>query len=294
MQALQTVNKVSFKNILFLTDLTEASQGALAYALGLAKHYDATIYPAHACDPIILTETASPDIVDEVEENSRRKLNALAKQNNISGTPLFVRGPLGPAVSHWINECDIDLIVMGTHGRKGLQHFLMGSVAEAVFRGATCPVLTVGPHVQVRPYHDFKVESILFPTDLGEHAYSAAQYAFSIAQDRNAEVKLMHVVSLDAAFQKSRTALVEAAHTQLVKLVPADATEWCKPELIVEIGDPAKELLGYAENERPDLIVLGLPAVKKFNGHFRTSVTYEIVSSSPCPVLTIRDGWNNN
>ena len=72
MQALQTVNMISFKNILFLTDFSEASQGALAYALGLAKHYNASIYPAHACDPVILTETASPDILDEIEENSRR------------------------------------------------------------------------------------------------------------------------------------------------------------------------------------------------------------------------------
>ena len=83
MQALQTVNKISFKNILFLTDFTEASQTALAYALGLAKHFGAQVYPAHSCDPIILTETAAPDILDEVEENSRRRLNDLAKDNNL-------------------------------------------------------------------------------------------------------------------------------------------------------------------------------------------------------------------
>ena len=167
MQALQTVNKISFKNILFLTDFTEASQTALAYALGLAKHFGAQVYPAHACDPVILTETAAPDILDEVEENSRRRLNDLAKDNNIAGTPLFARGPVADAVPGWINDHGIDLIVMGTHGRKGLKHFLLGSVAEAVFRHATCPVLTVGPHVTIRPYHDFKADKILFPTDLG-------------------------------------------------------------------------------------------------------------------------------
>jgi len=94
MQALQTVNKISFKNILFLTDFTEASQTALAYALGLAKHFGAQLYPAHSCDPIILAETAAPDILDEVEENSHRHLLDLAKDNNIGGTPLFARGPV--------------------------------------------------------------------------------------------------------------------------------------------------------------------------------------------------------
>jgi nucleotide-binding universal stress UspA family protein len=97
MQALQIVNKISFKNILFLTDFTEASQSALAYAMGLAQHFGAQLYPAHACDPVILTETAAPDILDEVEENSRRRLNELAKENGIKGTPLFARGQVAEA-----------------------------------------------------------------------------------------------------------------------------------------------------------------------------------------------------
>jgi nucleotide-binding universal stress UspA family protein len=289
MQALQTVNSISFKNILFLTDFSEASDTALAYAMGFARHFGAQVYPAHACDPIILTETAAPDILDEVEENSRQRLLALARKNGITSTPLFARGPVEAAVPGWINEHGIDLIVMGTHGRRGLQHFLMGSVAEAIFRAATCPVLTVGPHVMVRPYKEFKAEKILFPTDLGAHAEFATQYALSVAQESRAQVTFMHVVSLEEAFQRDRAKLVNAAFKNLEKLVPAEAKEWCEPELVVEVGDPGKELLGYAETERPDLIVLGLPAGKKFNSHFRTGVTYNIISSAPCPVLTVRD-----
>jgi len=289
MQALQTVNKISFKNILFLTDFTEASQSALAYALGLARHFGAQVYPAHACDPIILTETASPDIVGEVEENSRRRLTALATENNMKGAPLFARGPVAEAVPKWINEHGIDLIVMGTHGRHGLKHLLMGSVAEAIFRHATCPVLTVGPHVTVRPSHDFAAEKILFPTDLGAHAEFATQYALSFAQEGKAEVTFMHVVSLDDAFQHDRAELVNDSYKKLEKLVPEEAKQWCKPELVVEVGDPAKELLGFAATERPDMIVLGLPADKKFNGHFRSSVTYNLIAGAPCPVLTVRD-----
>jgi nucleotide-binding universal stress UspA family protein len=294
MQALQTVNKISFKNILFLTDFTEASAAAMAYAVGLARPYGAQLYPAHTCDPVILTETAGTDILQEMEDNSRDRLTKLARETGVPSTPLFARGAVEASVPHWITEHGIDLVVMGTHGRRGLQHFLMGSIAEAIFRSATCPVLTVGPHVQVRPYHDFKVESILFPTDLGEHAEFAAQYALSIAQESNSEVTAIHVISPDAAFQNDHRRLVDTASRKLRKLIPAESKEWCKPELIVEVGDPAKELLGYAETERPDLIVLGLPASKKFNGNFRSSVTYNIVSSAPCPVLTVRDAWSDN
>jgi nucleotide-binding universal stress UspA family protein len=289
MQALQTVNKISFKNILFLTDFTEASETALAYAMGLARHFGAEIYPAHACDPVILAETAAPEILDEVEENSQKRLLNLARDNKITGKPLFARGPVASAVPAWINEHGIDLVVMGTHGRRGLKHFLMGSVAEAIFRNVTCPVLTVGPHVDLKPFHDFKAEKILFPTDLGEHAEFATQYALSVAQDNHAQITFMHVVTLDEAFQQDRTQLVKESEKKLKTLVPEDAKQWCEPELVIEVGDPLKELLGWAETERPDLIVLGLPAGKKFNGGFRSSVTYNLVAQAPCPVLTVRD-----
>jgi nucleotide-binding universal stress UspA family protein len=294
MQALQTVNKISFKNILFLTDFTEASDSAMAYAAGLARHYNAQLYPAHACDPVILTESAGTDILQEVEDNSRERLTRLAKETGLACIPLFARGPVEAAVPFWITEHGIDLVVMGTHGRRGLKHFLMGSIAEGIFRNATCPVLTVGPHVTARPYHDFKVENVLFPTDLGDHAQFAAQYALSVAQENHADITFMHVISPEETFENDRVALMEKAYQNLSKIVPAEAKDWCTPEFVVEVGDPAKELLGFAVTERPDLIVLGLPAGKKFNNHFRTGVTYTIVSSAPCPVLSVRDAWSDN
>ncbi len=156
MQALQTVNKISFKNILFLTDFSEASNTAVAYATGMARHYNAQLYAGHSCDPVILTETAGTNILQEVEDNSRTRLETLARETGPKTVPLFARGSVANAVPGWINEHGIDLIIMGTNGRRGLQHLLLGSTAEAIVRSATCPVLTVGPHVTTRPYHDFK------------------------------------------------------------------------------------------------------------------------------------------
>lgn len=289
MEALQTATDVSFKSILFLTDFTEASEAALAYALEFARHYNAQLYPAHACNPVIPSETTTPDFIEAVAENSRKQLAKVAKENEITGPALFAQGGIETAFPKWINEHGIDLVIAGTHGRRGLQRFLMGSTAEFIFRNATCPVLTVGPHVAVRPYKGFTVGTILFPTDLGPHAEFAGTYALSFAREKHARLTFMHVVSLDEAFQRDRSELVSAARRKLEKLVPTDAKQWCEPEVVIAIGDPALELVGYAEKERPDLIVLGLPHDKKFNTHFRTGVTYKLVSSAPCPVLTIRD-----
>ncbi len=294
MQALETVNKISFKNILFLTDFSEASNAAVAYATGMAQHYNAQLYAGHSCDPVILTETAGINILQEVEENSRARLETLARETGTKTVPLFALGSVASAVPFWISEHGIDLIIMGTNGRRGLQHFLLGSTAEAIVRSATCPVLTVGPHVTTRPYQDFSVESILFPTDLGAHAEFGAQYALSVARENCAGITFMHVVTQDEAFQSDRSALVATSYQKLENIVPPDTKEWTKSDFIVEVGDPVKEVLGYAETERPDLIVLGLPAGKNFNGSFHSSVTYKIIAGAPCPVLTVRDVTANN
>src|SRR6266849_3585721 len=181
MKLLETTTNISFKNILLLTDFSEASQTASAYALGLARHFKARLFPAHTCDPVILTEVADTALLDKIAENSQQQLAGLIKDKHIVAHPLFKRGTVEAAFPRWIEENGIDLVVVGTHGRKGLQRFLLGSTAEFVFRNATCPVLTVGPHVAVRPYSDFKVENVLFPTDLGPHAEYGASYALFFA-----------------------------------------------------------------------------------------------------------------
>ena len=289
MQALQTATDIAFKNILFLTDFSEASESALAYALGFAKHFNAQLYPAHACDPVIVTEGNTVNIIGQIAENSRVQLETLARNNKIKGPVLFAQTSVETAFPKWIEEHGIDLVVVGTHGRRGLQRFLMGSTAEFIFRNATCPVLTVGPHVATRPYNGFVAQNILFPTDLGAHAEFACSYALSFAHESRGRLTLMHVVPLETAFQRDTNELTAAAKAKLGRLIPSDAKLWCAPEIMVEVGDPVLEVQGYAEKERPDLIVLGLPRNKEFGAHFRTGVTYKLVSSAPCPVLTIRD-----
>ena len=64
---------------------------------------------------------------------------------------------------------------------------------------------------------------------------------------------------------------------------------WCDPQFVIAEGDPAQEVVDFAETDNSDLIVLGLPKDKVFSTHFRSGVTYSVVSSAPCPVLTVRD-----
>src|SRR5262249_50836701 len=187
-----------------------ASEAALAYALGFAKHYNAQLYPANACDPVILTEVNAVNVLDQIAENSRQQLEKLARNNKIKGPALFARGPIEGAFPGWIDEHGIDLVCAVMLGRRGLQRFLMGSTAEYIFRNAHCPLLTVGPHVAVRPYSGFVAENILFPTDLGAHAEFAATYALSFAHESRGRLTFMHIMPLESALKADQTRLIAA------------------------------------------------------------------------------------
>lgn len=291
MNALETCTVISFKNILFLTDLTEASEAAYSYALSLARQYQARIYPAHAIPPHIPAEFElnTTELSKQAQTAAREQLTGLVKHAGIGYLTLVTEEALEEAVPRWIRELGIDLIVMGTHGRRGLERFLLGSTAEIIFRTATCPVLTVGPHVPSRPEKNTEFTKILFATDLTRSSESAVHYALSCARDRLAHLTLMHVLPEGTHRDPDGFRIREFAQDELKKLVPEVLELWHEPQFVVEEGDAAEHIISYAADEHVDLIVLGLPQDKRFSTHFHTGVTYRVVSSSPCAVLTIRD-----
>lgn len=288
MQALQTITSITFKNILFLTDFTEASKGAEAYAIALARHHGAQLFPAHAFNPVIVTESSVPQLIDEAEANMRTSLEQLAQRAGVTSKALLANSSVEDALPNWIRENNIDLVVTGTHGRKGIDRFLLGSTAELVFRTANCPVLTVGPHVVFDEEKPLSATNILITTNFGAGTEAAVEYAMSLAQESKAKLTFMHVVSLDEAFQADRTKLVREAEERIKQLIPPDAELWSKPETIVEVGDPDKEILGYISKLQPDMVIIGLPAHKHFSTHMRAGVSYNVISSVNCPVLTVR------
>src|SRR5947209_4154824 len=291
MNVIETCTNVSFKNILFLTDLTEASQAAYTYALALARQYHARIYPAHAISSRVPAqfERNTTEISRQRQNNAREQLTGLVKNAGIGYLTLVTEEALEEAVPRWIRELNIDLIVMGTHGRRGLERFLLGSTAEIIFRTATCPVLTVGPHVVPRTEKELQFSKILFATDLTRSSESAITFAYSCALDRLAHLTLMHVLPEGTHRQPDGHHIREFALTELKQLLPEVMELWHEPQFMVEEGDAAEHIVNYAADEHIDLIVLGLPQDKRFTNHFHTGVTYRVVSSAPSAVLTIRD-----
>jgi nucleotide-binding universal stress UspA family protein len=160
---------IALKNILVATDFSEPSDAALAYGRELARSYGATLHVMHVADDVYVRlggdayVTVLPDLQKEVEDAGRRQLEALLVDNDPTPLPVekIVVTSSAPSscIVDYARDNEIDLIVVGTHGRGAVAHLLMGSVAERVVRTAPCPVLTVRQHG-----HDFVIPDALTTT----------------------------------------------------------------------------------------------------------------------------------
>ena len=142
------------KKILVPTDFSDHSERAAAYAVELAKRYEADeIHCVHVSDiPADLLATSayymtgpSEQFIEQVREEGRKGLEAFARKN-FEDRPVhtvFLEGRPFVEIIRYARENQIDLIVISTHGRSGIKHALFGSVAEQVVRNAPCPVLVV-------------------------------------------------------------------------------------------------------------------------------------------------------
>src|SRR5579872_6443414 len=142
-------SRVEPKKIMLATDFSPASEAALTYALTIARHYGSEIFVAHVISPGI-AERIAPDAAPDTSPEARRfaKLNmerylSAGREWGVSCHPLMGEGGVWDVLQDMIRQNHVDLIVMGTHGRRGLRKLVLGSVAEEVFRKAPCPVLTV-------------------------------------------------------------------------------------------------------------------------------------------------------
>lgn len=144
---------IALKNVLVATDFSDASTTALDYGRHFARMFGATLHVVHVVENVMARFAADaypvvlPDLQKEVEEAGQKKLLAALQNEDFTqlNAVAVVRTSAAPAsaIAEYAKEAKVDLIILGTHGRGGVAHLLLGSVAERVVRIATCPVLTV-------------------------------------------------------------------------------------------------------------------------------------------------------
>ncbi len=282
-------------NILMATDFSTCSENALDYALAVARHYDSRIFLAHVLTPTmyqLLPPEAAASAYEAVRQGAEQALADILISGRLREVPhevILEEGHLWAALGRLIEEREIDLVVVGTHGNTGLRKVVLGSAAEEVFRRAACPVLTVGPGVTGEPSRAVQWKSVLFATDLMHTPERAATFALSLAQEGMAHLTLLHIVGESEHVSERGLALEREFFThQLERLLPSGAELWCEPELAVGFGAPAEEILAVARAKKADLIVMGARAGRGLVGHVPFATAHRVNSQAQCPVLTVK------
>jgi len=301
---------LSVRNVLFATDFSATSEAALPYAAAICRRFGATLHNVHVLsDAGVLMMTGGVDYVslgtlyDDAQNEAKERLAEIA--GRLEGIPHreYVRhGEVWKNLALIVEQNDIDLIVVGTHGRGGFGKLLLGSVAEDILRHAPCPVLTVGPKVSGRAklpaLHgsgrdlaplELELRQIVFATNFAPSAARLAQAAMGLAQDFHSRLTLLHVIE-DYTRLGTQPGPIEEAQRRLKELIPVNAGLQQLPETVIEFGHAPERILKIAAEREADMVVLGARSSAEVGTtHLPWSSAHHVIAQAHCPVLTIRE-----
>jgi nucleotide-binding universal stress UspA family protein len=262
----------------------------------MSRRYGATLYMVSVVPAEISGDVYPPDPF-YLRHSAENKMANLVKSELFKGIKHheLVKegfGFISEVLSELIGRLEIDLIVLGTHGRGGIKKLVLGSVAEEIADSAYRPALTVGPQISSKLGPELKLRRILYATDLLPGSARALAYAVWLVEHEHAHLTLLHVLKTptDAPLGHPEVER-DTAMKRLVQLLPPVTTLSAGTEFIVEMGSPAEHILKVAEDQSADLIVMG-PHRTSYPGisaHLPWVTPHQVLCHAPCPVLTVRD-----
>ena len=293
--------------ILFATDGSQGSATAEAYACALAQSWGASLTvmsvlefppgmnPDYAVNRLYLDELMKEATTKLVDLKTRAVARGISVQSYLA-TGIPSQEVLAVAQAE-----GTELIVVGTRGKTGLEHVLLGSTAERIIRMAPCPVLTVpigkqrtdGSSRAENP--SITLERMLVPVDFSDCSFDALEYGALIARRSNAALKLLHVlepVSYGLDFTLPQMAQRESSKAAVTKrlsdLVSALTSVGLASDSLMSGGLPADSILDAARAQSVDVIVMGTHGRRGLSHVLFGSVAESVLRRSSCPVLTVR------
>ncbi len=275
---------ISFKNILFAMDFSAGSLRAFPFAAGIALQYSGKIFVEH------IAPAEDYVAMPPAEQSSLNKLFEAAAQAGLYDPVArpregpFDHGGVSARLLAAADKCKVDLIVIGTHGWRGIRKLLRGSTAEEIACLATKPVLTVGPEASGQT----NFRRVLYAADLQPTATPALPFALSFAQKFSAELLVLHVND----WNSGETPVDAIPRTyQFVREHLSGVAIAEKPRVLVDYGPRAERILEHAITRDVDLIVMGLhhrAGVRaRIAAHLPGSTAYDVIAEAHCPVLTV-------
>ena len=287
------LSHIAINKILLATDFSPEAQNALQCAAALARHHESKLFVAHVIPPEVVSAAwdswgAYPPVMDATRRSAQANMAQLEQGEEVRCLQheLIMRsGEAWEVISQVAGDQNVDLIVMGAHGRSGLGMLIMGSIAEKVIRHAACPVLTIGPEVRSLPLH--RVGHILYATDFAPGSMAALTFALSLAEEDRAELTMLHIIETKPESEAELIKWKQQDREAMSRMVPADEDFAYKPEIEVEVGDPAEQILLLAETRNAELIAMGSHS-GALATHSPWTTLHHVLQNAHCPVLTVR------
>jgi nucleotide-binding universal stress UspA family protein len=288
---------IRFQKILCPVDFFPASQQAFDYAVRMAAGYEASVHALHVVAPVIPAAYGGPislgtltaELIAQSEDLLSR-LKAKADKARVPVQTQVLQGDVDDQILKAVRSTRADLVIMGTHGRRGFERWIMGSVTEKMMRTCPVPLLLTGPSPKGR-VPPSKIRNILLTTDFSKGTENAVRYAFSIAQENQASVTFLHVVHERSAplGGKLTQQLINDIRQKLDELVPAEARVWCDVATRVETGEPYQTIGRILDKEKVSLLVMNIHGKSLLDRALVGSTAERVVRSagSRCPVLLI-------
>lgn len=279
--------RILFRRILFVTDLSPQSGDALDYAVALARSYNARLLVCHPAGP----RSAKSEVVE------RRFNEKGARQAGPDAAPhldwefIEVVGDVATEVTRIASERGADLIVLSSPRNFGVATVL-DPTAEAITRTAPCPVFIT--HPRQREEAEASDERapfgrILVAYDFSGDSELALTYGLSLAQEFQAELHLLHVLAPGVVGTSPHSeSAFQAAANRLHRAVPGETYLWSEVKHAVSQGPPYREILAYAREHRMDLVCIGASGAGFGLWALFGSNTDRILRQAPCPVLIAR------
>jgi nucleotide-binding universal stress UspA family protein len=292
----------SIRRIVYATDLSPVSEPAWAQAQRLGRLFDADVLAVHVLPPLPLLPAEGyvpPRVYEELLDGAHReaqaRLDALLRDAG-STVRLKVRLESGPPASRLlevVTEEAADLLVVGTHGRAGLERLVLGSVADRMVRQAPCPVLTVRPAPESGARGP--IRRICYATDFSPTARAAWAWVVAIASAADAAVDLVHVPFEPVADRHLPAESIQAmarlfqdqGRMQAEQLLERSPLPRERVHVRLSPGVPGDRIVRYAREHAADLIVMGTHGWSGIVRWMLGSVAHYVIQTAPCPVLTV-------
>lgn len=279
--------------ILVATDLADLDY-LIPHAVAQARACGGALTLVHVILPgeaIPLDASAIPYLdVADMKREAFELLEPAAANIRDNGIPCDVsvlQGHPKDQITALVRETHAGRIIAGTHGRRSLKRFFLGSVAHEILRTAEVPVCTIGPHAHQASAFGAP-RAILHPVSLCSGYEESARIAMEIAEFYRAGITLLHVLSRNVQTQPDADRVVEWTKAELRRIVPDEASLWTNATVQVEIGDVVEEVLNVSAEIEADLIVLGVNADASFWPIRGDDTVYNIIARAKAPVLSIR------